>query len=160
MIPGSSPPPFYALDLLSVAPSSTHSLCAVYSLLVCLWLAGIVKNYVFFFQYLCPVLIIIIKLTDSQQLPPSNYKLTSFSCLSKLFVKCCKTLQHTVSVHTHSYPSAICFPSKPELSWSHAFYSVCGRVTREINYMYVCNNHLLNYLPIVVLFLNRYNFGV
>ena len=39
----------------------------------------------FFFQYLCPVLIIIIKLTDSQQLPPSDYKLTSFSCLSKPF---------------------------------------------------------------------------
>ena len=38
--------------------------------------------------------------------------------------------------------------------------SVCGRVTREINYMYLCNNHLLNYLPIVVLFFNRYNFGV
>lgn len=50
MIPGSGPPPFYALDLLSGAPSSTHSLCAVYSLLVCLWLAGIVKNYVFFFS--------------------------------------------------------------------------------------------------------------
>ena len=43
-----SPPPFYALDLLSVVPSSTHSPCAVYSLLVCLQLAGIVKNYVFF----------------------------------------------------------------------------------------------------------------
>ena len=50
VVPGSSPPPCYSLDLFSVAPSSTPWLQFVNSQLVCLQPVGIFKHFMFIYN--------------------------------------------------------------------------------------------------------------
>lgn len=47
MVPGSSPPPCYSLDLFAVSLSSTHQLGCVISQLVCFLPVGILKHFVY-----------------------------------------------------------------------------------------------------------------
>ena len=98
-----------------VVLSSTPSPCAVYSQLVCLCLVGIFETLRFFF-YSNFVQLVCIDLEwphrGSGQSLSSLILNNHHQAIMKLFlslvgvknfVKCCKTLQHTVSVHTHSY---------------------------------------------------------
>ena len=98
-----------------VVLSSTPSPCAVYSQLVCLCLVGIFKT-LFFFLTVTVFNLLVLALNrphrGSGQLLSSLILNNHHQAIMKLFlslvgvknfVKCCKTLQHTVSVHTHSY---------------------------------------------------------